>query len=369
MPGMPEVVRFSSFYSQNTPQQINLNSLKTCLSLIFSGMCMGAADLVPGISGGTVAFIIGIYEPLLQSLKSINLNALKLLFSFRFKDFFNAIHWQFLFLLLFGIGVSILSFAQLFSYFLNHEVLRTYLFSGFFGLILASIFFCTRQIKRWNQKYIVAMIIGTVLAFSFTVTFPQLLKNKTKNNIQTENSEKMLKQNTIKNSQFNLWIITCGALAICALLLPGISGSYLLTILGMYGVVLRALNDFTQGLSQAVFNVEAFLILLNLGIGIIIGGLLFSHVVSWLLRNYHNVTIATMTGFMIGAFPSVWPFWNYISTTSKKGTLLEPTFPYWPEFGESYFFIALFFMAIGFASVFSIEWLANKKKKIYIAVN
>lgn len=239
-------------------------------TLFFCGLCMGTADLVPGISGGTIAFILGIYQPLLESLKSFNAP--------------RKTEWRFLATLVSGILTAILSFAHLLHSALSHDVYRVYLYAGFFGLILASFIFCVRQVNTWNWKIALGLFLGAASAYFLT--------EKTGSHSQA----------VIDLSPgFCLWLMVCGALAVCALLLPGISGSYILTLLGVYPTVIQALVNFTRSL-------EALAILASLGIGILVGAAIFAKAVSWLLKEYPNMSLAVLSGFMIGAIRSLWPF-------------------------------------------------------------
>jgi putative membrane protein len=295
--------------------------------VFFSGMCMGAADIVPGISGGTVAFIIGIYPELLQSLNSFNTNTLKLLMSFKIKEAANSVGWKFLLVLLSGISLSFFTLAQFFSDILVHEVYRVYLYSAFFGLILASMWFCSRLLDRWQARHAVIFFIGVLIAYGLTnvhfsvkndqplykvavdIKKPDMAVDNYSDgmllHVHAETLSAMLSKEIIKSDAavvnestgtsgmakdfafypsdkvLDPWIIGCGAIAISAMLLPGISGSYLLTILGVYGVVIAALADFIRGAKAGIFESEAFYILASMMIGIVIGALAFSRVVAW----------------------------------------------------------------------------------------
>lgn len=298
---------------------------------------MGAADLVPGISGGTIAFIMGFYSDLLNGIKS-----------FSVKNIFKP-QTKFLGLLLCGILLSLALFAPLFDKILNDSVSRSFLYSGFLGLILASICLCIKQIEKWKPSYFAALVIGALLAFVLTSL-----------DLKPENAA--LSQS--HSSTIDLWLVFCGSIAVCALLLPGISGSYLLTILGCYSKVIEALADFIVSAKKMIFDFEAFSVLFSLSIGILLGAMIFSRVVLFLLKNYRSLTISLMTGFMIGALPAVWPFWSYISFINplrpEKGLRLQPDFPVLPQISSSLSLCFLLLIA-GFLLVFTVEYLAKRE--------
>ena len=223
---------------------------------------MGAADVVPGVSGGTIAFIAGIYEELVDSIKSINLHALKLLFTLKLKDFWKQINGSFLFSILLGIGISIFSLAKLMTWLLEHYPIH--IWSFFFGLIIASTVLVAKEIRRWNVGTVIALIIGAVIAYVITILSPS----------ETPNT---------------WWfIILSGAIAICAMILPGISGAFILLLMGKYAYIIGAVGDLKIG------------ILLLFAIGAVAGIVSFSHLLSWLLKKHHTATVATLTGFLVG---------------------------------------------------------------------
>ena len=385
-----------------------------------SGLCIGAADIVPGISGGTVAFIIGIYEELLKSIATLNGKALGLLFRGRIKAFFEQVAWQFLLAILLGVACSFISLAQCFTYLLNHEIYRTYLYSGFMGLVLGSTLFCIKQVSSWNLKLILSLFLGAIIAFFlsgadfapkkseelFDVPVKEAQIYRDARLAQAVNydpiqsqllavpkstlSGMLAKQYLTKESVvfahestasttvdkvlgstrsqlIDPWIVVCGVIAISAMLLPGISGSYLLTILGMYGFILGALVDFIAGVKSGLFDVPAFRILLSMAIGIVFGAALFSRVVSYLLTSYRSATLASLIGFMIGALRSVWPFWTYSYALNplrlSEGAQLQVVDPVLPHIGSMHFFVALFFLLLGFSTVLVVEKLARRLNK------
>lgn len=370
------------------------------LYTVFCGMCMGAADIVPGISGGTVAFIMGFYNQLIDGIKNFSLS--------------NFSQNKFLLALILGISISLISLVRFFDFLLGHETYRIYLYASFLGLILASVVFCAKQIEKWSLGTLIAFGLGITIAVLLTgtalkvnaheplydlyipikatqkqltnydvsrqslVAVPQstiaamlakgLLEPETKafsHEKQTEGSIASLMAFTLTPNHFDVWIIFCGAMAISAMLLPGISGSYLLTIFGVYPLVITALADVVEAAKSLTIDMEGITLLSNLLLGIIIGGLVFSRVASWLLAQYRNFSIALLTGFMIGALESVWPFWSYEYVLNplklERGAQLQVVDPILPEMGWTLALSVLAMMA-GFALVLLVEYLANRKK-------
>lgn len=376
--------------------------------ILFCGICMGAADLVPGISGGTIAFIMGFYHPLLDSLKTINSTSLQLLVKGQWRSFFQVVAWKFLVTLLAGIVIAFISLSSFFHYLLGHEIYRVYLYSGFLGLILASFVFCLRQLKAWKIHHLLGLILGAVSAYFLTnasSSFPsedlyaikielttsasnydateRLLTHLShatlgamlaKGLITSDTSIYSLQGGLIGKAadivpeagyRIDFWLMLCGALAVCALLLPGISGSYVLTLLGVYPLIISSLVDLIEGAKQFTFDQEAFFVLLNVGIGILVGLVSFARMVSWLLKTYPDSTIAILSGFLIGALRSVWPFWTYeyalLPLKLHKGPQLLVIDPVWPTFFSPVFLLSLVCAAIGFGLVFTVEHFVHKQ--------
>ena len=247
---------------------------------------MGAADVVPGVSGGTIAFITGIYEELINSLKSINGSAVKLLFQFKIKDFWKAVNGNFLSALIFGIAVSFLSLAKLIKYFLEEQPIL--IWSFFFGLIVASAIVIAKKITEWKWRTIIALLIGVGIAYMVTVVTPA-------------------------ETPTSYWFLfLSGALAICAMILPGISGAFILLLLGKYEYILNALSTFKLDVIAVV------------GCGAVVGLLSFSNLLSWLLKKYHNMTIGLLSGFMIGSLNKVWPWKQTVSTFVDRHGVEKP---------------------------------------------
>ncbi|MBS0656543.1 MAG: DUF368 domain-containing protein [Verrucomicrobia bacterium] len=309
--------------------------------VFFSGMCVGAADIVPGISGGTVAFIIGVYEQLLKSIATINMHSLQHLFSLRIRAFFRVVAWRFLLAFVLGVGCSFLTLAKGFSVLLNHEVYRCYLYSAFMGLVIGSVVFCARLLSRFQMKTVFFFLCGAAAAY--------MLSGVDAGSVVQRGA----------TSYIDIKLVLCGMLAISAMLLPGISGSFILTILGVYGSILGALIDFVEGVQAGVFEAAAFRIVLSVAIGIGVGAISFARVVSFCLERYRDATIACLVGFMVGAMKAVWPFWSY----AYDGSRLKVVDPVLPDFGSWQFVIASLFAVGGVACVFLMEYLATDKRQ------
>ena len=244
--------------------------------LILRGCAMGAADVVPGVSGGTIAFITGIYEELIDSIKAVDLQAVKLLLKFKLAEFWKKINGNFLISVIAGIGISIFSLAKLMTWLLeNHPI---YIWSFFFGLIIASSVLVAKEIKKWNIFTVISLILGAVIAYGITVMKPS----------ETPDS---------------WWfIILSGAIAICAMILPGISGAFILLLMGKYTYILGAVSAFNIG------------VLLLFAVGAVAGITSFSHLLSWLLKHHHTATVSLLTGFMVGSLNKVWPWKETLQT-------------------------------------------------------
>ncbi len=295
--------------------------------LLIKGMGMGAADVIPGVSGGTIAFITGIYEELIHSLKSVNFEALKLVFRGKFKDFWKKINGNFLLAVFSGIFISVISLAKLIDYLLREQPVLVWAF--FFGLILASSLVVARRISKWNLNIFIAFIIGTGAAFYITSVAPS----------QTTNAA--------------WFIFFAGALAICAMILPGISGSFILLLLGKYQFALNAVNEL-QVLS-----------LLLLGSGAVIGLLSFSNLLSWLLKKYHDITVSVLAGFMIGSLNKIWPWKEVLESVVIKGeekVLMEKNILPALANQEHHFWFAVLLALTGIVVVLAIELGSGKRK-------
>ncbi len=257
------------------------------------GACMGAADVIPGVSGGTIAFIMGIYDKFVASLAAINLEAVKLFFTGKFKEFWRHINGGFLLSLVVGIGVSVISLATVMQTLLSDFPIQTWAF--FFGLIVASSIFILRGISGWGLREILFLIGGILLGVTICTLSPT----------QTPDA---------------LWFIfLSGAIAICAMILPGISGSFILLILGKYQYILGAVSDLVAGQ-----NIAGNLSIIGVfAIGAVVGILSFSKFLHWLLSRWHKQALIILAGFIIGSLVKIWP-WNNpeaIAQTELTGSL------------------------------------------------
>ena len=249
--------------------------MKNSLSLFLKGIAMGGADVVPGVSGGTIALITGIYERLLNAIKSVDQKALKLLFSLQFKKFWSKIDGNFLLPLLLGIATSLITLARVIKYLMEEEPIA--LWSFFFGLILISAVWVLREVKYWHLGTLVSLLSGILIAYLITTLTP------------AETPE-------------SLWFVfISGAIAICAMILPGISGAFILLVLGKYEFIIEAVNN------RDLLTIGIFML------GCLTGILSFARAISWTLQRYHDLTIAVLAGFMLGSLNKVWP-WKVTET-------------------------------------------------------
>jgi putative membrane protein len=300
--------------------------------LLLKGMGMGAADVVPGVSGGTIAFITGIYEELIHSIKSINLSSISKLWKEGIPSFWKAINGNFLVSVVLGILISVLTLARLLEYLLvNHPIL---IWSFFFGLIIGSAIFVARTISRWSWAVYISLLCGIIVAYVITEISPA------------------------ETTEAWWFIFLSGALAICAMILPGISGSFILLLLGKYHFILTALNEG---------RISIIAILLA---GAFTGIISFSHLLSWLLRKFHHVTIALLSGFMIGSLNKIWPWKITLDTYTDSHGVVTPLIQknvlpgrYAIEAGlDSQVFWAILLALCGLGVIFLFE-LSTKKEK------
>lgn len=296
------------------------------------GIAMGAADVVPGVSGGTIAFISGIYEELIDSINRINLGAIKVLKSEGVLPFWKYINGNFFLALLLGIGISILSLAKGVKWLLENQPIGVWSF--FFGLMIASVIFLARDVQKWNLGTILALVFSGIVAYLITVVPP------------------------LGSNSGLIFIFFSGALAICAMILPGISGAFILVLLGSYHTVLGALDNW---------NITLILVFL---LGAVTGILSFSKALKWLFSNYRNTTIAGLTGFIIGSLNKVWPWKEVLRYgTDSHGNEI----PVWeksvlPATFESInntnpqVLIAILLALVGFFLLYGLEKWAGKLK-------
>jgi putative membrane protein len=303
--------------------------VKDYLVIGLKGMAMGAADVVPGVSGGTIAFISGIYEELLGSISNVNLGLFKTLKKEGLKAAWTQLNGNFLASLFLGIFVSIISLAKAIKYLLENEPVL--LWSFFFGLVLASIIYIAKQINKWRIISFIVLILGAFLAYYITTLNP----------LVSENSSP-------------IFMFIAGAIAICAMILPGISGSFILVLLGAYKPVLNALNN------------KDFKTILIFMAGAIVGLLTFSRVLKWLFKHYKDLTLAALTGFIIGSLNKIWP-WKETLTWRTNSHGVEVPFnqqsvtPFSFD-GDAQLGMAIVLAIVGFAIILGMERLAVQKK-------
>ncbi|PHS07032.1 MAG: DUF368 domain-containing protein [Kordia sp.] len=298
--------------------------------ITLKGMAMGAADAVPGVSGGTIAFISGIYEELISSISQVNFSLLKTLKNDGIKSVWKQVNGNFLLSLLIGIFISFISFMRLAKYLLEHHPIL--IWSFFFGLVLASILYVAKQIKQWNFITISSALVAAFFAYYIT-TLPSLANN---------------------DSSFFLFL--AAAIAICAMILPGISGAFILVLLGAYKTLSSAFHDF---------NIKNILIFVA---GAVVGLLSFSKLLKWLFNNHKNITLAVLTGFIIGSLNKIWPWKETLSTRiDSKGietpVLQQSILP--EKFTELYQLdaqigFAILLMSVGFLSIIILEKIGSK---------
>lgn len=245
------------------------------ISTFLKGIAMGAADVVPGVSGGTIAFITGVYDTLLESIRRINPGLLGMWKREGFSAAFRHVNGGFLIALFGGIVTSIVSLAKLISWLLETHPIPTWSF--FFGLILVSVYHILRQVQQKSLSRWCCLVLGITFAYSITVLKPLNLDFTSIN------------------------ILLAGSIAICAMILPGISGSFILLLLGMYSPIIDAVKSL-QGSVLGLFV-----------LGCLVGLLCFSHILSWLLSHYRELTLSFLTGLMLGTLPKIWPWKETIS--------------------------------------------------------
>jgi putative membrane protein len=293
------------------------------------GMAMGAADVVPGVSGGTIAFISGIYEELITSLNNINIALVKTFFKEGLKVGWKKLNGSFLLSLVIGIAISVLSLVKSIKWLLEHKPIL--LWSFFFGLVIASIFYVAKQITKWSLATILGFIVGAFVAYYIT-SLPPLGTNGS-----------------------NWFLFISGALAICAMILPGISGAFILVLLGAYRPVIEAVDN------------RDFKTILILGMGAVVGLLSFSKLLKWLFKNYHNLTLAILTGFIFGSLNKIWPWKKTLSwrlnSHDEKVPMLEKSITPFSFDGDNQLAIAIVLMIIGFLTIFILEKLGSAKTR------
>jgi len=304
-------------------------SIRDYIIIGLKGMGMGAADVVPGVSGGTIAFISGIYEELLTSISNVNFGLLKTLKKEGFKVAWKQLNGPFLASLFLGIFMSIVSLAKTIKYLLENEPVL--LWSFFFGLVVASIIFIGKQVENWNYKFLFLAMFG--VAFGYIITIAS--------------------STTLTEINY-LFLVFAGAIASCAMILPGISGSYILLLMGVYPIVMTAITHRDVTIISAI------------GIGVILGLLLFSRLLKWLFKRYKNQMLVVLTGLMLGSLNKVWPWKTTISTYlnshGETKPLLEQSISPFSFNGDPQLIMSIVLAIIGFLLIIGMERVAQLKK-------
>lgn len=301
------------------------------ISVVLKGVAMGAANVIPGVSGGTIALITGIYERLINAIKSIDHNAIKLFFSGRWQEMWTRVDGTFLTAVFIGVVVSIFSLARVLEFSLQHYEQATMGF--FFGLILLSLLFVGSAVNNWSTACIGFLVLGAAVAVGIAVLAP-----------------------ASENTAF-WYMFLCGVVAICSMILPGLSGSFILIIMGNYALVLNAINRLDMGL------------LFPLLLGCLVGLIAFSHFLAWVFARFHDQTIALMTGFILGSLAIIWPWKN----TQYAEILREGKPPkevvtgyewYLPSLSNGNTWLVLAMMLIGAVTIYFTERFSRNQESL-----
>jgi len=300
-------------------------SLLSYLGLTIKGFCMGSADVVPGVSGGTMAFILGIYEELIKAIRSFDLNFLKLILSLKIKDAMNHAAWQFLMAVGLGIFMAIFSLARILSWLLQNRPIL--IWSFFFGLILASVYTVSRHLNQWNLSIPAWMLLGAIGAYLLVGMVP------------------------VSTPDAPWFLFISGAVAICAMILPGISGAFILVLMGKYHYVLEAVNN------RDLFT------LMVVAAGAALGLIAFSRFLNWVLKKHHDMTIAILTGLMLGSLRKIWPWKETIENMAEKdgGIVAMSQANILPSQWNNEVMVAIGLMVFGFLVVFFMNLWSERK--------
>jgi uncharacterized membrane protein len=336
-----------------------IRTLKDRIFLIVKGLAMGAANKVPGVSGGVVAFVAGFYEEFIYSLQRVNKTAFKLLLRGRLKSFYEYINGSFLSLLFFGMVISYFSVSQVLDYLIVHYQL--YVWSLFFGMILGSIYYISKDFGAWSKKTIIALLFGAAAGLSISFLDPA-----------TEND--------------NLFFVFfCGIISVSGMTLPGFSGSFILILLGNYVLLLvdsvnalyDTIFDIFSGDFQFVKNEVRMRMLKVLSVftlGSVTGLVTLSHLLSYILKHYKSITLSTIMGFIIGSLGVVWPWKETIYKVNSEGVLIldstgkqiiENYQRYLPELNTQTY-IAIAYISLGILIVLGLEWYGQRTRQLKV---
>jgi putative membrane protein len=325
--------------------------------LVIKGLAMGAANKVPGVSGGVVAFVAGFYEEFIYSLQRVNATAFKLLFNGRFRSFFRYINGKFIALLFIGMIVSYFSVSKILDYLIVHYEL--YVWSTFFGMILGSIYYISKDFDDWNRRTILALIIGTAIGLSISFLDPA-----------TENDNL-------------IFVFFCGIISVSGMTLPGFSGSFILILLGNYVLLLvdsvnalyDTLYDIVRGDFEFMTNtyrIRMLKVLAVFTIGSVTGLVTFSHILNYILHHYKNMTLATIVGFIVGSLGVVWPWKLTLYKTDTMGNyVLDSTGKqivanyerYLPDLNVQTY-LAIAYIVCGILIVLGLEWYGQRTRQL-----
>ncbi len=307
---------------------------KTLIQYVFfaiKGMGMGAANVIPGVSGGTIALITGIFERIINAIKSFDAKAITLLFRGKIRELLEYTDFYFLVAVGFGMIVSIVTVAKLFKFlFATYPI---FLWAFFFGLIIASVFFVGKTIQKWRLTVVISFIVGTAIAVIISLVNP-----------------------ASQNDSF-IYLMLCGVVATCSMILPGLSGSFVLILMGNYELVM------IDAVSEGNYKILAPVVLGG-GIGV----LALSHLLSWIFKRFKDQTISTLTGFILGSLSILWPWKNEIYRTNplgefilKKGEKIVQGYElFFPKTLNNETIGAIFFCVIGVLTIVLVEKLAQK---------
>jgi putative membrane protein len=307
--------------------------MKEYLGYFFKGMAVGVANIIPGVSGGTIALITGIFERLIEAIKSFDLTALNLLLKGKWNEFVIKTDFYFLVSIFTGVIAALVSLARLFDYLFHHY--PVYIWAFFFGLVLASVYYVGKSVEKWRTSVVIAFIIGTAIAAIVSFINPA------------------------KENDSFFYLIICGVVAVCSMILPGLSGSFVLILMGNYQLVaIDAINDMK------------FSVLIPVGIGAVTGLIAFSHVLAWVFKHYKDQTIAMLTGFILGSLTILWPWKKAVFLTNTAGDFIikhgeKVVARYsviFPENIDTQVIIAFAFMVLGYFSIVFVEKMAKTKQ-------
>lgn len=336
----------------------NTRTLKDKILLVVKGLAMGAANKVPGVSGGVVAFVAGFYEEFIFSLQRINGKAFKLLFNGRFKSFGRYINGRFLGLLILGMLISYFSVSKILDYFIQHY--KLYVWAAFFGMILGSIYYIGKDFKHWNRGTIVSLLIGAAVGVAISLMNPAM-----------------------ENDHLG-FVFICGIISVSGMTLPGLSGSFILILLGNYVLLLvdsvNALYDtiaeIAQGNFEFIHNAKRVRELKVLGVftaGSAVGLVTLSHLLNYVLKHFKHITTAVIIGFISGSLGVVWPWKEEVYKTDELGVplldsngreVIENYQRFMPEFASSETWIAVFFIVFGITIVLALDWYGKRTKQV-----